>query len=978
MSQYVQRSWSINNGFPGGPVSSITQSTDGYLWIGTEKGLVRFDGLSFYTLPVTSKTGISLEHVLGLASDPDGGLWLRLPDPTIVRYRDGAFSPQRMNPNHDPLVSVMVPGRGASSLFFASRLDGLFTWKRNRFESVLTKTSIPGRSIVSIAEAANGDIWLGTIEAGLLRVHDKTVESPQGLANQRVNCLLAGLKDEIYVGTNQGLARWDGARMTTAGLPDALRGVPILSLAQDRDANIWIGTERGLVRLNAKGVSAFEEAGSGKAVTALFEDREGDLWAARPGELECIRESAFVTYQSRDRNQREHGGPVHADARGRVWAAPSSGGLYAIDDGTVKEVPIPILGRDEVYTIDGDGDDLWLGAKSKGLIHLVRRGESYLPVNTPPETHRYAVYAVHASSDGTIWSGTLTAGVMRLKDGHVTTYSAGSNLPSNTILSIAEGRDGTMWFGTPSGLTSLVHENWRTYGQADGLPSENVATIFEDDSHVLWLGTLGGLCYIRSGKVSTPAKLPTPLLGHILGITQDRFGSLWIATQENIVRVDRAKLLSGSLGDGDIREFGVSDGLLDARGIRREHVISTAPSGRIWISRNQGVGELDPARLQKNTVRSIAHIQRLLVDGDPQDLHGPLRLPWNAKRIAVEYAGLNLSFPEQIRFRYRLDGYEQNWSAPVSTRSAEYTNLDPGPYRLLVSVSNADQLWDDNAAGLAFYVEPAVWQTWWFRAAVGLLLASMIAVFYTLRLRQITENASVLFEARLAERTRIARELHDTLLQSFHGLMLRFQAAQNLLPHKPAQAQQSLATAIDQAAKAITEGRDAVQELRTTDPGVPDLVATLQAMGQNFSNPGEGQKAPDFRVLLEGTPRQLRPEFQQDLHRIAREAVTNAFRHANATHIEVDLRYAPRMLRLRVRDNGKGIDASVLNAGGRQGHWGLTGMEERARAIRTQLEIWSESNRGTEIELTAPASIAYVTAARTLWSKFRKGGLSSP
>jgi anti-sigma regulatory factor (Ser/Thr protein kinase) len=288
-------------------------------------------------------------------------------------------------------------------------------------------------------------------------------------------------------------------------------------------------------------------------------------------------------------------------------------------------------------------------------------------------------------------------------------------------------------------------------------------------------------------------------------------------------------------------------------------VISIAPSGRIWISRNQGLGELDPARLQKNTVKSIAHIQRLLVDGDSQDLHGPLRFPWNAKRIAVEYAGLNLSSPDQIRFRYRLDGYEQNWSAPVITRSADYTNLDPGPYRFRVSASNADQLWDSNSAELAFYVEPAVWQTWWFRTAVALLVGSIFAVIYTLRLKQITENASILFEARLAERTRIARE-----------------------------------------------------------------------------------------------------------------ALSNAFRHANATQIEVDLRYAPRMLRLRVRDNGKGIDANVLNAGGRPGHWGLTGMEERARAIRTRLEIWSESSRGTEIELIAPASIAYITSERTLWSRFRR------
>jgi signal transduction histidine kinase len=355
-----------------------------------------------------------------------------------------------------------------------------------------------------------------------------------------------------------------------------------------------------------------------------------------------------------------------------------------------------------------------------------------------------------------------------------------------------------------------------------------------------------------------------------------------------------------------------------------------------------------------------------------------LLLPWNTRRIVFEYAGLNLSFPEQVRFRFRLEGYEQSWNAPVSTRNADYTNLDPGPYRFHVIASNADQVWDEVGAELPFYIEPALWQTWWFRTAGVLVVVLMIAILYTLRLRQITETVNVRFEARLAERARIARELHDTLLQSFHGLMLRFQAAQNLLPDKPEQAQKSLAVAIERASKAITEGRDAVQELRTSESGFPDLLATLQAMGQQFSSLNDGKNSPEFRVVLEGTPRQLRPGFQQDLYRIVHEAVTNAFRHANATHIEVELRYAARMLRLRIRDDGKGIDASILKARERQGHWGLTGMEERARASRTQLEIWSEFNRGTEIELTAPANVAYAAAGRSLWERFRKGSHSRP
>jgi signal transduction histidine kinase len=365
----------------------------------------------------------------------------------------------------------------------------------------------------------------------------------------------------------------------------------------------------------------------------------------------------------------------------------------------------------------------------------------------------------------------------------------------------------------------------------------------------------------------------------------------------------------------------------------------------------------------------MVHVERVFVDGEPHDLPGSVRVPPNPKRIAIEYAGLNLASPEAVRFRFKLDGFDSDWSAPTIGKEAVYTNLGPGPYQFHVIASNADQIWNETAATFSFHVEPALWQTGWFQLAVLVAMTGTVLVFYRLRLRQVTSEVNSRFEARLAERARIARELHDTLLQSFHGLMLRFQAVQNLLPDKPSQAKESLAFAIDRAAQAITEGRDAVQELRSTELADNDLVESLTLLGQELAaSTVDGNASPSFRVLLEGAPRLLHPSLKEDLYRISREAVVNAFRHARATTIELDIRFDDRVLRLRIRDDGIGMDPRIVASGGREGHYGMPGMEERARAIRGQLEIWSELTRGTEIELKVPANIAYAQLKPRLWN----------
>src|SRR5262249_30898570 len=310
----------------------------------------------------------------------------------------------------------------------------------------------------------------------------------------------------------------------------------------------------------------------------------------------------------------------------------------------------------------------------------------------------------------------------------------------------------------------------------------------------------------------------------------------------------------------------------------------------------------------------------------------------------------SLVAPEKMQFKYKLEGRDRDWIDAGNRRQAFYTDLDPGSYRFRVIASNNSGVWNEQGATLEFSVAPAYWQTWWFRGLVIAALAALLWTLYRWRVRQIGREFSLTLDARVAERTRIARELHDTLLQGFHGVLLRFQTALELLPQRPNDARQILASTIDQAAAAITEGRDAVQGLRISATETNDLADSIRALADELAEEGGGNVG--VRMEVQGAARPLHPIVRDEIFRIASEALRNAFRHAGAQQIEVELRYDPRELRLRVRDDGRGIESAVLSAGGREGHFGMQGMRERAKGIGGRLTVWSAAGSGTEVELS--------------------------
>jgi ligand-binding sensor domain-containing protein/signal transduction histidine kinase len=953
--QYVHDKWGPEAGIPGGTVFSIAQTTDGYLWLGTGAGLIRYDGLSFRAMADTP--GLNRGPVFKVTPDRYGNLWLEHPGPRMFRYRDGTQAD--IVPGIPFIEATAVIERADGSLVAATTSPNrILIYRQGKITDLVSQDGLPHLLVTSFAQTTDGTIWIGTRDAGLFRVERGQLARVAGISDVKINCLLSGTHGNLWIGTDHGIAHTSGSGVTEVPMGVGIAS-QVLSMARDHDGNLWIGTDSdGLVRMNEAGVSRFHVGSalsSNDAVTALFEDREGSLWIGTATGLERLRDKLFVTYSADQGLTASASTPVFIDSKNRLWFATSDGGLGWRKDNLTGRVTPRVIGKKAIYSISGGDGELWLGRRQGGLTHLFPESSRWR-VRTYTTRDGLAednVFSVYRSRDSSVWAGTLSSGVSRLYHERFTNYSSDNGLGSNSVSFILEDSDGTMWFATPDGLASFSTGNWQRFSERDGLPAAAVNCLFEDSSKVLWVGTAAGLAFRTDRVFHVPARLPKELREPIFGIVEDGAGGVWITTATHVFRVMREHLLRSQLTESDVREFEALDGMAGSEGVARCRSLVADLNGRIWLSLNGGLSAVDPKHITSLLAPPIIHIEGVFADGNAIDLHGPIRVPPATKGIAISYGATILSSPERVRFQYKLDNFDQRWSNPAPLLQALYTNLNPGSYRFRVRATNAYGAWNPLETSVNIKIEPTLEQAWWFRTMLIIIAGVAMVALYRLRLKRLKHQLVLRFEERLAERTRIAQDLHDTLLQGFVSASMQLHVVSDALSDDTP-TKHSLEHILQLVRQVIEEGRNAVRGLRLSASGSEDLA-------QAFSRvPEEVRISPEtkFRISIEGKPRTLNALLRDDVYRIGREALVNAFRHAKAKNIEVRIEYGPKHFRFWVRDDGCGLDRTILKSG-REGHWGLRGMRERAARIGGSLHLWSEAATGTEVDFSLANRVAF-------------------
>jgi ligand-binding sensor domain-containing protein/signal transduction histidine kinase len=978
--------WNRASGFPGGYVYSMTQTADGYLWIGTSNGLLRYDGLSFVFIRTANSIAAINGPIQGLVTDSSDHLWATDEYTHLFRYDTGLLQgPLPDNGRHQHLVSAA--GKTFDGwLLFVSELQGIVEYTRGERRVLLEGRQLPGAP-TAVAQTADGTIWIGTNEKGLFHFNpdkgDRDVQQVPNLADKKINCLLPIANTTLLIGTNKGLFGLRRDRLISEIRPE-LEHDEILALASGQNGDLWIGTDGHVFKAHAQEIDAegkirsLEDLVIKGTVTALFEDRDGNLWIGEPEAIERYRDTSFSSYLSSAGLPCINCGTVYVDSQQSVWFAPSDGGLFRILHGRgVQPVVLEGLKEDRVYSIAGAENEVWVARRDGGLSRIdlqsgELRGSTYSHQNGFPQDSAYSVYR---QSDGTVWAGTLSHGVSRFHNGSWRTFTHKDGLPSDTITAMTGNTAGEIFVGTPIGLAEFRNDRWITYRTHDGLPPGVIDSLYVGDAGTVWIGTSRGIAFLRSGAVHVPLGAPNALYGDILGIAESS-GWLWVTTPDHVLRVRSTALLKENYAEGDYREFGVTDGLPSTNGVKGSQSVVPDDRGNIWFSLNQGISVLHPPAFAGPAFPVTVRIDGILVDGKSVGTGNGIRIPSGRHRLTFQYAAVNVSNPEGVRYRYRLSDIESTWSEPTASREIDFTNILPGRFQFQVAASNPDGVWSPHEAAIAFEIEPSLFQTRWFQLGIVGVLSLVALGIYRLRVQQLHRQFHVGLEARVQERTRIARDLHDTLLQTLHGLMFQFQAVRNLMPRKPDAAMRSLDDAITETEKALAESRDAIQGLRSEPIAKGNLAELLMSSSQELAHSGTtNHETPVFELIEEGQRQTLSPNSKNEVCRIALEILRNAYQHSHAQRIEAEIRYGDHSLRVRIRDDGAGIDPKVLKEGGREGHWGLRGVRERAERIGAHLDFWSESGAGTEIQLTVPASVAYETSRDGVGSKLlRKMG----
>ena len=992
ISQYGHTAWRTQDGVVRHP-GLLVQTDDGYLVMGTVNGLARFDGVRATPWIAPNSGGVQITQPKVLVRARDGSLWIGTGHSLF--HSNGREFFDYTKQLHGAGIGSLIQDHAGAIWFTRYRAaDGKGPLCRVNGEAIEcygAKDGIPLSYALGLAEDSEGNIWFGSTTICHRTPASVTVcEKPPNYAvSQGVSQIATGADGEVWL-ANYELGPQVGMRFLSLGKWDSFvipgfdgTKVRAIKLFLDRNGSLWIGTEsQGLYRCHDGVADHYGVADglSGNSVTDIYEDKEGNLWVTTDKGLDFFRDTPVVSFSIEEGLSGTLPQAVLALPDNAVWVA-NTGAVDTIRSGRVSSISEAhaLRGREPQTLFEDRTGRIWLGFADGIMIFEQGHFTEVKGTDGRPLGDRGFGQAFAQDIEGNIWAVTNARPphLLLIKNDRVEReISLAELFPRCRYL--AADPDGGIWMASSLDKVARYRD-----GKVETISlSDSFLAIFGisvDSDHALLVPTAAGLYRWKAGQLNRLDSTNGLPCSTIFAAIKDNYGAMWLYAACGLMRItpsDWATWLKSPRSQLSVKTFDSFDGTSAAAGTVDQPRAARSPDGRLWFASYPMVQMIDPAHLFQNDVPPPVHIQEVIADRKSYPLHNQLRLPPRTRDLEIDYTALSFAVPQRVQFRYKLEGRDQEWQDPGMRRQAFYTDLRPGNYKFRVIASNNDGVWNKTGETLSFIVSPAWYQTNWFRFACLLTGVLFLIALHRLRMRQVAASLSARFHERVDERTRIARELHDTLLQSLHGLMFQFQAARNMLPRSPENAMETLDEAISGTEQAIAESRDAIQDLRSQTPAGGGLAQLLKAVAEeSVAVLGPDNHSPAFHVIVEGEPQTLSPMVGQEVYSVARELIRNAFRHADARRIEVEIRYDKIQLRLRLRDDGKGIDSTVLEESRRPGHWGLPGVRERAKRIGARLDFWSETGAGTEVELTVPAAIAYqATRDGSRLKLFRKAG----
>jgi signal transduction histidine kinase/ligand-binding sensor domain-containing protein len=974
LTQYGHSSWHVQDGLFNSP-NSIAQTKDGYLWLGTDAGLVRFDGVRFVRwndFPDGSIASWGIDRVMAAR---DGSLWIagarlaQVTDRHISRYEtvgrsvaltedlDGSvwFVRTRVTDNSGPICRAI---RGKVDCY--------------------GKPDLPIPAAAAVTRGETG-FWLGgsnalchwTLGRAAACSLEDALKPLNGTAG--VEALLKTRDGALWVGMAQpgpqlGLGKLVGANWQPIKL-DGLDGsaLSVTSLLEDREGSVWVGTlDQGIYKISSARAEHFgpSEGLTGSYVTDIYEDREGIVWVTTTSGLDSFRHLPVSVFSAREGLPADAVDSVLPARDGTIWFGNLV--LSRLVGDVPEGPPQPALfqGRAVTCLLEDNADRLWIGLGNTlnvfdhGILTPVRSagGDDLGPVEFMLEDSLHDVWIKKAASPTRI---------VRIRNRIVVQEFDPNTFGTPTAMA-ADPTSG-MWFGYRNG--EIAHYSDGKLNKVPLAPTIGglVRTLLPQPNGTLLVAGSTGLRIIRGSSqvlLNPDHGLPCERFRAML---EDMTGAIWLSGSCGLIEIQKAALsqwLSAPNTRIEYRLFDETDGVQSGNPSFTPNA-KMDRDGRLWFATAKVALMIDPAQVSTPQSPPVINIEQLSADRKVITQLDDLKLPVRTRDIEIQYTALSFRVPQKIQFKYQLSGHDETWIDAGTRRAAFYNDLPPGRYVFKVIACNSDGIWNNEGASLNFEIPPAFYQTGWFKGLCLIAAVTLLYLLYLGRMRQIASRIRVSLVAKNAERERIARELHDTLLQSTQGLVLRFQAATKQLPPDNS-VRASLELVLQRADEVMTEGRDRVQDLRTADTFSRNLVESLSSVGEQLAR----EYKIEFSVVLDGQPQDLEPSLLEEAYAIGREALLNAFTHAQARLVELQIIYSEADFKLRCRDDGKGLDTNLLTEG-RPGHFGLTGMRERARRIGAELEIWSRPNAGTELELKVPAVSAYaIRRSRFRWLRF--------